>query len=66
MFFVNLNIIEQQHVAGVKSPLLRIIDDSRRVVEGRQTQNFVSYRPQDLHRTSVQKVDYYNDSRNSN
>ena len=33
MFFVNLNIIEQQHVAGVKSPLLRIIDTSRRVVE---------------------------------
>ena len=32
MFFVNLNIIEQQHVAGVKSPLLRIIDNSRRVV----------------------------------
>ena len=33
MFLVNLNIIEQQHVAGVKSPLLRIIDNSRRVVE---------------------------------
>ena len=33
MFFVNLNIIEQQHVAGVKSPLLRIIDNSQRVVE---------------------------------
>ena len=33
MFFVNINIIEQQHVAGVKSPLFRIIDNSRRVVE---------------------------------
>ena len=33
LFFVNLNIIEQQHVAGVKSPLLRIVDNSRRVVE---------------------------------
>ena len=33
MFFVNLNIIEQQPVAGVKLPLLRIIDNSRRVVE---------------------------------
>ena len=33
MFFVNLNIIEQQHVAEVKSPLLHIVDNSRRVVE---------------------------------
>ena len=33
LFFVNLNIIEQQHDAGVKSPLLRFVDNSRRVVE---------------------------------
>ena len=31
VFFVNLNIIEQ--VAGVKSPPLRIVDNSRRLVE---------------------------------
>ena len=30
MFFVNTDIIEHQHVAGVKSPLLRIIETSKR------------------------------------
>ena len=31
MFFLNTNIIEHQHVAGVKSPLLRIIENTRKV-----------------------------------
>ena len=31
MFFVNTNIIEHQHVAGVKSPLLRIIENTKQV-----------------------------------
>ena len=31
MFFVNTNIIEHQHVAGVKSPLLRIIENKKQV-----------------------------------
>lgn len=31
MFFVNTDIIEHQHVAGVKSPLLRIIETSKRL-----------------------------------
>ena len=34
MFFVNTNIIEQQHDAGVKSPFLRIIDSERRLSNG--------------------------------
>ena len=29
IFFVNTNIIEQQHVAGVKSPLLKINDSEK-------------------------------------
>ena len=29
IFFVNTNIIEHQHVAGIKSPLLRIIENTQ-------------------------------------
>ena len=35
MFFVNTNIIEHQHVAGVKSPLLRIIENTKQVQDGK-------------------------------
>ena len=37
MFFVNTNIIERQHVyvAGVKSPLLRIIENTKQVQDGK-------------------------------
>ena len=35
MFFVNTNIIEHQHVAGVKSPLLRIIENTKQVQGGK-------------------------------
>ena len=35
MFFVNINIIEHQHVAGVKSPLLRIIENTKQVQDGK-------------------------------
>ena len=35
MFFVNTNIIEHQHVAGVKSPLLRIIQNTKQVQDGK-------------------------------
>ena len=35
MFFVNTNIIELQHVAGVKSPLLRIIENTKQVQDGK-------------------------------
>ena len=31
MFFVNTNIIEHQHVAGVKSPLLPVIENTKQV-----------------------------------
>ena len=35
MFFVNTNIIEHQHVAGVKSPLLLIIENTKHVQDGK-------------------------------
>ena len=35
MFFVNTNIIEHQHVAGVKSPLLRNIENTEQVQDGK-------------------------------
>ena len=35
MFFVNTNIIDYQHVAGVKSPLLRIIENTKQVQDGK-------------------------------
>ena len=35
MFFLNTNIIEHQHVAGVKSPLLRIIENTRKISDGK-------------------------------
>ena len=35
MFFVNTNIIEHQRVAGVKSPLLRIIENTEQVQDGK-------------------------------
>ena len=35
MFFVNTNIIDHQHVAGVKSPLLRIIENTKQVQDGK-------------------------------
>ena len=35
MFFLNTNIIERQHVAGVKSPLLRIIENTRKISDGK-------------------------------
>ena len=31
MIFVNINIIEYHHVSGVKSPLLRIIENTEQV-----------------------------------
>ena len=34
MFFVKTNIIEHQHVARVKSPLLRIIENTKQVQDG--------------------------------
>ena len=34
-FFVHTNIIEQQHAAGVKSPLLRIIDTEEQITKGK-------------------------------
>ena len=35
MFFLNTNIIEHQHVAGVKSPLLRIIENTKQLSDGK-------------------------------
>ena len=35
MFFVNTNINEHQHVAGVKSPLLRNIENTKQVQDGK-------------------------------
>ena len=35
VFFVNTTIIEHQHVAGVKSPLLRIIENTKQVQDGK-------------------------------
>ena len=35
MFFFNTNIIEHQHVAGVKSPLLRIIENTKQIRDGK-------------------------------
>ena len=32
IFFVNCNIIEQQHVGGAKAPILRVIDTGRKTV----------------------------------
>ena len=36
IFFENLNIKEQQHVAGITTLLRRILDDSQRVVENKK------------------------------
>ena len=35
MFFVNTNIIEHQHVAGVESPLLRLNKNTKLVQDGK-------------------------------
>ena len=35
MFFVNTNIIEHQHVAGVKWPLLRIVENTKQIQDGK-------------------------------
>ena len=35
IFFVNCNIIEQQHVIGAKAPILRVIDRGRKVADGK-------------------------------
>ena len=35
IFFVNTNIIEHQHVAGVKSPLFRIIENTKQIQDGK-------------------------------
>ena len=34
-FFVNCNIIEQQHVAGAKAPIIRVIDTGRKLTDGK-------------------------------
>ena len=34
-FFVNCNIIEQQHIAGAKAPVLRVIDTGRKLEDGK-------------------------------
>ena len=35
MIFVNTNIIEHQQVAGIKSPFLRIIENTKQVQDGK-------------------------------
>ena len=35
MFIVHTNIVEHQHVAGVKSPLLRIFENTKQVQDGK-------------------------------
>ena len=34
IFFVNCNIIEHQHIAGVKAPILYVIDTERHLTNG--------------------------------
>ena len=35
IFFVNCNIIAQQHVGGTKAPILRVMDTGRQLTDGK-------------------------------
>ena len=53
IFFVNCNIIEQQHVAAAKAPILRVIDTGRKLTDGKL--NVTSFTTHKTFRVAIQK-----------